>query len=61
VDILKAIETELLNAPRVIVVLCAGLFGEATTRDDPFWKSGGFGCTGCHCRNLLDPNRAGEL
>lgn len=25
-------------------------------RDDPFWEFGSFGLTGCHRRNLLNPN-----
>jgi hypothetical protein len=55
-------KTELLNAPRVIVVLLRQPRRRSDERrDDPFWEFGSFGCTGCHCRNLLNPNRAGEL
>ena len=28
---------------------------------DPFYEFGSFGCTTCHCKNLLHPNRAEEL
>lgn len=31
------------------------------SRRDPFWEFGSFGCTGCHRRNLLNPERAKEL
>jgi hypothetical protein len=27
-------------------------------RTDPLWEFGSFGCTKCHCRNLLHPKRA---
>jgi len=30
-------------------------------RSDPFWEFGSFGCTGCHERNLLHPDRADRL
>lgn len=30
-------------------------------RDDPFYEFGSFGCTTCHCKNLLHPNHATEL
>jgi hypothetical protein len=30
-------------------------------RDDPFWEFGSFGCTGCHGRNLMNPNTAADL
>lgn len=30
-------------------------------RSDPFYEFGSFGCTKCHCRNLMSPQRIGEL
>jgi len=30
-------------------------------RDDPFWEFGSFGCTTCHCDNLIHPRRAKDL
>ncbi len=31
------------------------------SRSDPFFEFGSFGCTGCHCKNLMNPKRAHEL
>src|SRR5438067_911392 len=25
-------------------------------REDPYWETGSFGCTGCHSRNLFNPS-----
>jgi hypothetical protein len=30
-------------------------------RSDPFWEFGSFGCTGCHCANLMNPRKLSEL
>ena len=30
-------------------------------RSDPFWEFGSFGCTGCHMKNLMNPDRIHEL
>lgn len=30
-------------------------------RSDPFWEFGSFGLTGCHVRNLLNPNKIARL
>jgi len=30
-------------------------------RTDPLWEYGSFGCTGCHSRNLMNPQKAHEL
>ena len=30
-------------------------------RTDPFWEFGSFGCTGCHRRNLMHPDRLDEM
>ena len=30
-------------------------------RPDPFWEFGSFGCTSCHNKNLMNPNKAKEL
>ncbi len=31
--------------------------GKDDWRTDPFWEFGSFGCTGCHGRNLLNPQK----
>jgi len=52
----------MLKYPRVIIVLLRRPSTARTERrDDPFWESGSFGCTGCHNRNLMNPKRAYEL
>ncbi len=35
--------------------------GRDDLRSDPFYEFGSFGCTTCHCKNLLHPNHAEEL
>lgn len=30
-------------------------------RSDPFWEFGSFGLTGCHSKNLMNPNKSSEL
>lgn len=51
-----------LDAPRVIVVYLRRPHAAVDERrDDPFWEFGSFGCTRCHCRNLLNPRRSSEL
>ena len=31
------------------------------SRTDPFWEFGSFGCTRCHIKNLMNPQRIDEL
>ena len=31
------------------------------TRSDPFWEFGSFGCTSCHCTNLMHPQNADSI
>ena len=30
-------------------------------RSDPFWEFGSFGCTKCHQRNIMNPEKSKEL
>jgi hypothetical protein len=34
---------------------------EKETRPEPFYEFGSFGCTGCHKKNLMNPNKIKEL
>jgi hypothetical protein len=45
--------------PKVIVVTLRRprLNNPDEMRTDPFWEFGSFGCTGCHKRNLMNPNK----
>lgn len=49
-------------AERVVVVhLRRPRRAAGETRADPFYEFGSFGCTGCHSRNLMHPDRIDEL
>ena len=39
-----------------VFVVCLREPGSKTDyREDPYWETGSFGCTGCHSRNLFNP------
>jgi len=50
------------NASKVVIVqLRQPMRSETERRDDPFYEFGSFGCTQCHSKNLMHPNRIHEL
>lgn len=49
------------TADIVLVMLRQPRSDPSERRSDPFWEFGSFGCTGCHRRNLMNPQRSFEL
>ena len=48
--------------PKIFIVLLRRPTNEPNEmRSDPFWEFGSFGLTGCHSRNLLNPNKIERL
>src|SRR5205814_8322552 len=46
---------------RLLSPLLSAPFPYTTLFRSPLWEFGSFGCTGCHNRNLMNPNRLTEL
>lgn len=47
-----------MPSPKVIIVVLRrpNRANHKEMRTDPLWEFGSFGCTGCHSRNLMNPN-----
>jgi hypothetical protein len=50
-----------LEQGRVFIVHLRRPSSAKDGRNDPFWEFGSFGLTGCHARNLLNPDKADLL
>src|SRR6185312_13769949 len=52
-----------MDDPKVIIVMLRQprLDSPNEMRTDPLWEFGSFGCTGCHRKNLMNPNKLTEL
>src|SRR5438552_2606294 len=51
-----------MNEPVIVVMLRQPRMSDPNEmRIDPLWEFASFGCTGCHNRNLMNPNRLTEL
>jgi hypothetical protein len=52
-----------MNDPKVIIVILRQprLDNPNEMRTDPLWEFGSFGCTGCHRKNVMNPNKLTEL
>lgn len=52
-----------MDDPKVIIVMLRQprLDNPNEMRTDPLWEFGSFGCTGCHRKNLMNPNKLAEL
>jgi len=52
-----------MGDPKVVIVILRRprTNNPKEMRSDPFWEFGSFGCTGCHQKNILNPQKAYSL
>lgn len=52
-----------MGDPKVVIVVLRRprMNNPNEMRSDPFWEYGSFGCTGCHRKNILNPQKVSGL